>query len=64
MGCDAAENYMLLEIHNWCKWLDCNMGEPRIVIFLPFHYRCMIEQPDSTQHSGSKNSEMEMFMWK
>ena len=20
VGCDAAENYMLLEIHNWCKW--------------------------------------------
>ena len=24
--CDAAENYML-EIHNWCKWLDCDMGK-------------------------------------
>ena len=23
-----------LEIHNWCKWLDCNMGKyPRIVSF-------------------------------
>ena len=22
MECDAAENYLLLEIHNWHKWLD------------------------------------------
>ena len=26
VGCDAAENYVNLEIHNWYKWLDCNMG--------------------------------------
>ena len=26
-GMCAAENYMLLEIHNWCKWLECNMGK-------------------------------------
>ena len=25
VGCDAAEKYMFLEIHNWCKWLDFNM---------------------------------------
>ena len=24
-GYDAVKNYMFLEIHNWCKWLDCNM---------------------------------------
>ena len=27
VGCDAAKNYMFLEVHNWCKWLDCNMGK-------------------------------------
>ena len=29
VGYDATENYeyMFLEIHNWCKWLDCNMGK-------------------------------------
>ena len=25
MECDAAKNYMLLEIYNWYKRLDCNM---------------------------------------
>ena len=34
--CDAVEN-MFLEIHNWCKWLDCNMGKwARIVSFYIF----------------------------
>ena len=25
--CDVVENYMFLEIHNWCMWLDCDMGK-------------------------------------
>ena len=24
---DPVENYMFLEIHKCCKWLDCNMGK-------------------------------------
>ena len=28
---------MFLEIHNWYKWLDCNVGKlPRIVSFYIF----------------------------
>ena len=27
VGCNAAKSYMFLEIHKWCKWLDCNKGE-------------------------------------
>ena len=37
VGCDAAENYMFLDIHNWCKWLNCNWGKlPRIERFYIF----------------------------
>ena len=25
MGCDAALNYIFLEIHTWCKWFGFNM---------------------------------------
>ena len=37
VGCDAANNYNFLEIHNWYKWLDCNEGKlPRFVDFYIF----------------------------
>ena len=22
---DAVDKYIFLDIHNWCKWLDCDM---------------------------------------
>ena len=27
VGYDAAKNYMFLEIKNWFKWLDCDIGK-------------------------------------
>ena len=48
-----------LEIHNRCKWSDCNMGKkPRTISFLHIPYRCKIEQVDIRQGNGMKNSEM------
>ena len=48
-GCDAAKNYMFLEIRNWYKWLDRNMGREVAMNckFLHIPYRCKIEQPDT-----------------
>ena len=62
VGHDAAKIYMFLEIHNWCKWFDCNMGKKLRIVHIP--YRCNIEQPDTRQHNGMTNSETEMCMWK
>ena len=57
MGCVAAENYMLFEIHNWCKWLDCiRQKVANNCKFLYTHYRYKIEQPATRQHNGIKNS--------
>ena len=64
VGCDAAKNYMSLEIHNWCKWLDCDMEGAKNCKFLHSSYRCKIEQLDTRQHYGIKNSETEMCICK
>ena len=56
---------MFLEIHNWCKSLDCNMGKyAKNCKFLHIPNRCKIEQPDTRRCNGIKNSETEMCMWK
>ena len=58
------ENYIFLEIHNWCKWLDCNMGEvAKNYKFLHIPYSCKFEQLDTRQCNGTEYSEMEMCMW-
>ena len=36
VGSDTAKKYMLLGIYNWCKWVDCNVGE--IAMNLLFFY--------------------------
>ena len=42
-----------LEIDNWCKWLDCNMGKKaRIACLDCIPYRCKIEQPDTYSIMG------------
>ena len=62
MGCDAAENYMFLEIHN-CVGLQ--YGEvAKNFMFSHILYRWMIEQPDTQQCNGIKNCEMGMCMRK
>ena len=46
--CDVVKNYISMEIHNWCKWLDCDMGKwPRIACLYCIPYRCKREQPDT-----------------
>ena len=47
-----------LDIHNWCKWLDCNMGNwLRIVYLCCIPYRCKIKQPDTNNVSSfAKNT--------
>ena len=65
--CDLAKNYMFFEIHNWCKWLECNMGYGKVAMtfkFLHIPYRYKIEQPATWQRNEIKNSETEMCMWK
>ncbi len=44
---DADKNYMLLEIHNCCKWWDCNMVTNLFLHIIP--YRCRLNNliPDS-----------------
>ena len=46
MGCNAAENCMVLEINNCYKWLNCNMGKLSRIVSLAYPYRCTIEQVD------------------
>ena len=43
VGCDAAKNYMLLEIY---KWLDCNNGEVAMNCKSLLLYK-FYEQPDT-----------------
>ena len=36
-GVEAPKNYIFLEMDNWYKWLDCNVGKlPGIVGFYIF----------------------------
>ena len=44
---------MFIEIHNWCKWLDCNMGELAMnCMFLMYSFRSKIEQSDTYNIMG------------
>ena len=46
-------------------WIGGEVGhELYVVVFYCIPYRCRIGQPDTLQHNGMTNSEMEMCMWK
>ena len=54
-----------IEIHNCYKWLDCKIGmKLRIACFYSIPYICKMVQPDTLQHNGMTNSEIEICMWK
>ena len=64
--CDVMQSRIIcsLEIHNWCKWLDCNMGcvggggggggevAKNCMFLYCIPYRCKIEQPDTYNIMG------------
>ena len=61
MACDAAENYMFLEFTTGVRgWIVVWESSQELQV----SNRCKIEQPDTLQHNGIKNSEMEMCMQK
>ena len=45
-------------------WIVIYGSRQELYVFTAFPYRCKIEQPDTLQHNGMTNYEMEMCMWK
>ena len=76
--CDVVCRCLLYDCKMWCSrelyvpyrftagvsgWIVI-WGSSHELCFYCVPYRCKIEQPDTLQHNGIANSEMEMCMWK